>query len=101
MTARVTPIQLLPVRKHREIVSVIRRCKERVRCEAKGNLSDGIKGPAILLKGKYFFSFCSQHFCPRFAGFRVVFLEVLTRRLTGYSFRVLILTLIQCFFFFT
>ena len=63
MTARVTSIQLLPVRKPRQIVSVISRCEERVRCEAKGNLSDGIIGLAILLKDKY-----SSHFVHTIAA---------------------------------
>ena len=31
------------------------------------------KRPSYSLKRQVFFSFCSQHCCPRFAGFRVVF----------------------------
>ena len=61
-----------------------------VRCEVKRNISDGINGLAILLKGKYSF-----HFVHNIAGFRVVFLLVLTLRLTGCSFRVLFSNLIQ------
>ena len=53
------------------------------------------KRPRYSLKRQVFFPFCSQHCCPRFACFRVVFLEVVTRRLTEYSFRVLFSNLIQ------
>ena len=92
----------------RQIVSVIRRSDERVNFSSKMKLffakralwSKGKhqwwnKRPSYSLKRQVFFSFCSQHCCPRFDGFRVVFLEVLTRRLTGYSFRVLFSNLIQ------
>ena len=54
MTARVTSIQLLPVRKPRK-VSIFSLYNKtflllNVRCEAKGNVSFGIKGLVILLK---------------------------------------------------
>ena len=61
MTARVTSIQLLPVLKPRKesIFSLYNKTflLLNVRCEAKGNVSVGIKGLVILLKGK-----CSFHF---------------------------------------
>lgn len=75
VTARVTAIQLLPVRKPRQIVSVIRRCEERVRCEAKGNFSDGIKDLAILLKGKYSFHFVHNIAARGLLVFELFFLK--------------------------
>ena len=61
MTARVTSIQLLPVRKPRKESTFSFYNKTflllNVHCEAKGNVSVGIKGLVILLKGK-----CSFHF---------------------------------------
>ena len=63
-----------------------------VRCEAKGNISDGIKGLVILLKGKYSFILFTT-LLP------AVWWFLLTRRLTGYSFRVLFSNLPDSIFF--
>ena len=107
VTARVTPTQLLPVQKPRQIISVD-ATKESISFPLKWNFSftkhtlwsEGKhqrwnKRPSYSLKRQVFFLFCSQHCCRQFAGFWVFFLDVLTHCLTGYSFRVLFSNLIQ------
>ena len=99
-TARVTPAFACPETSANRFSNTSMRRKRNLSFPkrtlwSKGKHQRWNKRPSYSLKRQVFFSFYSQHCCPRFDDFRVVFHEVLTRRLTGYSFRVLFSNLIQ------
>ena len=99
-TARVTPAFACPETSANRFSNTSMRRKRNFSFPkrtlwSKGKHQRWNKRPSYSLKRQVFFSFYSQHCFPRFDGFRVVFLEVLTRRLTGYSFRVLSSNFIQ------